>query len=116
MIVGKLIARWSQDHNDALRQMIERTTKEDRLTGFGKSLRVEAKFHLLALTPLLFLCVLSQIGWPRGLDWHVLFWLSLSWAAIIGGFFVASVWKAYWGASHRTHNEENHPTTGHERS
>lgn len=76
----KLLARWSRQQETALWQMTERKTVGRRIAGFAKSERVEAKFLLLAIAPFTLVMISDQIGWPRGVLWHVWFWLSAIWA------------------------------------
>ena len=49
--LAELLRRWSLQQGTALHQMTERKTAGQRVAGFSKSERVDAKFFLLAIAP-----------------------------------------------------------------
>lgn len=83
MDLRKLLIRWSNQQESALSQMTQRSTAAQRLGAFSKSERIDAKLFLLALAPFLPVMFSDQLGWSRGLLWHVWFWLSAIWAVAI---------------------------------
>lgn len=66
-----------------------------RLTGFGKSEQVNAKIFLLAMVPFVPVMVSDQIGWQRGILWHIWFGISVAWAAAIFVIGLAPYWRAF---------------------
>jgi hypothetical protein len=93
--IWKLLARWSIQQETALRQMTERKTAVNRIAGFAKSERLDAKFFLLALAPFVPVMVSDKLGWSRGALWHLWFWISVIWAITIVGIGFASYWRAF---------------------
>ena len=89
----RMLARWSLQQETALRRMGEGQTAPDRLSGYWKSERAEAKFFLLALAPFLLIVVSDQLGWPRGPLWHVWLWISFAWALGIVSILFATYWR-----------------------
>ena len=92
--VGKLLDRWSGQQGAALWQMTGRKTAGQRIAGFTKSERVDAKFFLLALAPFVPVMASDQLGWSRGTLWHAWFWVSVVWAVFVGGLGFAAYWRA----------------------
>ncbi len=90
----KLLGRWSNQQESALHQLLKRKTKGQRLAGFGKSERVDAKFILLVIAPFVPVIISDQVGWERGKLWHVWFWISAAWAVVILCIGLASYWRA----------------------
>jgi len=93
-LVRKLLNRWSRQQDTALRQMTKRETAGQRIAGFSKSIRVDARFFLLALVPFVPVIISDKVGWTRGALWHAWFWLSVVWAV----FLVGIGFVAYLGA------------------
>jgi hypothetical protein len=75
--------------------MTERKTAGQRVAGFSKSERVDAKFFLLALAPFVPVMISDQLGWRRGLLWHTWFSIRAVWAVVIVGAGFASYWRAF---------------------
>jgi len=96
-----LLGRWSRQQDAALRQMAERKTASQRLAGYSKSERVEAKFLLLALAPFLPIMLSDQLGWSRGLMWHAWFWLSVAWAVGVSSILLIVYWRTIRGPRRR---------------
>lgn len=93
--VRKLLDRWSIQQETAPGQMTGRKTARHRIAGFVKSERLDAKFFLLALAPFVPVMVSDQLGWSRGVLWHMWWWLSVIWALAVVGTGVASYWRAF---------------------
>lgn len=93
--VGKLLDRWSRQQETALWQMTGRKTGGQRIAGFSKSERVDAKLFLLALVPFIPVIISDQLGWSRGALWHAWFWVSVVWAISIIGLGFAAYWRAF---------------------
>ena len=93
--VRKLLGRWSAQQETALEQMTGRRKARHRIAGFAKSERVDAKFFLLALAPFAPVMVSDQLGWSRGVLWHMWWWISVIWALTIIGIGAASYWRAF---------------------
>lgn len=91
----KLLDRWSAQQETALGQMTRRKKARHRIAGYAKSERLDAKFLLLALAPFVPVMVSDQLGWSRGVLWHMWCWLSVVWALVIVGVGFASYWRAY---------------------
>lgn len=89
-----LLDRWSKQQESALFQMMKRKTAGQRVAGFSKSERVDAKFFLLALAPFSVVAVSDQLGLSRGILWHAWFWLSAVWAVGILAVCFATYWRA----------------------
>ena len=94
-LYSKLLRRWSNQRASALHQLSEGKTMGQRLAGFGKSERVDAKIFLLAMFPFAPVMVSDQIGWQRGILWHIWFWISIAWAVAIFVIGLASYWRAF---------------------
>ena len=92
--VGKLLDRWSGQQEAALWQMTGRKTAGQRIAGFTKSERVDAKVLLSALAPFVPVMVSDQLGWSRGTLWHAWFWVSVVWAIFVIGLGFAAYWRA----------------------
>ena len=92
--VANLLDRWSHQQQTALWQMTKRKTAGQRIAGFSKSERVDAKFFLLAFAPFVPVMISDEFGWSRNLLWHVWFWLSAVWAIYIFGIGIAAYWRA----------------------
>lgn len=92
--LAKLLFRWSSQQESALHQMSQSKNRGQRLAGFRKSERVDAKLFLLAIVPFLPLAVSDQIEWERATLWQVWFWISVAWAVAIVGFGFVSYWRA----------------------
>lgn len=93
--VRKLLDRWSVQQETALGQMTGRKTARHRIAGFAKSERLDAKFFLLAVAPFVPVIVSDELGWSRGVLWHLWCWLSVIWALAIIGVGFASYWRAF---------------------
>ena len=93
--VGKLLDRWSRHQETALWQMTGRKTAGQRIAGFSKSERVDAKLFLSALAPFIPVMISDQLGWSRGTLWHAWFWVSVVWAISIIGLGFAAYWRAF---------------------
>ena len=78
--------------------MTNRKTVGTRLGGYSKSERVEAKFLLLAMAPLIPLIVSDKLGWTRGILWKVWGVLSIVWYIVIAGLLMVSMGRAFWRA------------------
>ena len=91
----KLLDRWSAQQETALGQMTRRKKARHRIAGYAKSERLDANFLLLALAPFVHVMVSDQLGWSRGVLWHMWCWLSVVWALVIVGVGFASYWRAY---------------------
>jgi hypothetical protein len=74
--------------------MTKRKTASDRIAGFSKSERVDAKFFLLAFAPFVPVMVSDELGFWRGALWHAWFWLSVVWAVGIVAVGCASYLRA----------------------
>lgn len=95
-----LLGRWSTQQETALLQMMKRKKAGQRLAGFSKSERADAKFLLLAAAPFSVLAFVDYIiGSPRGAIWQGLFWLSAIWAVCIFAVGVAAYGRAMMQAS-----------------
>jgi hypothetical protein len=90
----KLLGHWSRQQEAALRQMSERKTASERLAGYSKSERVDAKFMLLAMAPFLTVMLSDVLGWSRNAMWHVCLWLSIAWAVGVSFILLAAYWRA----------------------
>ena len=66
-------------------QMTGGKTAWHRIAGFAKSERLDAKFFLLAVAPFVPVMVSDELGWSRGVLWHMWCWLSVVWALVIVG-------------------------------
>jgi len=86
--------RCGQQQETALWQMTNRMTIGERLSGYTKSERVEAKFLIFAILPFVPLMFSDEIGWARGYFWTVWFWLSAIWAIVVIGVGFAGFWRA----------------------
>ena len=86
----KLLSRWSGQQEAALGQMSERKTARHRIAGLAKSERLDAMFFLLAIAPFVPTLVSDKLDWPRGILWHIWWWLSVLWALSILGVGFAS--------------------------
>ena len=89
-----LLGRWSRQQETALWQMTARETVGKRIAGYSKSERVDAKFFLLALAPVVPLMISDELGLSRGWLWHGWCWLSVLWAVVILGIGFVSYWRA----------------------
>ena len=94
--VRKLLDRWSHQQETALWQMTGRKTAGQRIAGFSKSERVDAKLFLSALAPFFPVMISDQLGWSRGTLWHAWFWVSVVWAISIIALGFAAYWRAFW--------------------
>lgn len=74
--------------------MGDRKTASQRLGGYSKSERVDAKFLFLAFAPFLPVMLSDQLGWSRNTLWHVWFWLSIAWAVGVLCISIAAYWRA----------------------
>ncbi len=92
--IDKLLSSWSRQQESALRQMTNRKTPGQRVAGFSKSERVDAKFFLLALVPFVPVVISDQLGWTRGFLWHACFWFGVVWAVAVVGIGFAPYWRA----------------------
>ena len=93
-MLRKLLDRWSRQQETALWQLTERKKPSQRIAGFWKSERVDARFLLLASMPFVPVMISDQMGWSRGTLWHAWFWLSVVWAISIAGISFAAYWRA----------------------
>lgn len=96
-----LLDRWSTQQETALLQMMKRKTAGQRVAGYSKSERADAKFLLLALAPFSVVAVSDQLGLSRGTLWHAWFWLSAVWAVCIVAVGVAAYWRAMRSVSRK---------------
>jgi hypothetical protein len=87
--------RWSHQQVAALWQMTNRKTVGERLAGYGKSERIEAKFFLFAVAPILPLMASDELGWTRSLLWKAWMCLSIAWAVFIFGVMFAGLLRAF---------------------
>lgn len=94
-VLRKLLNRWSRQQETALWQMTERKTAFERIAGFSKSDRVDAKFLLLALAPFVPVMISDGLDLSRGALWYGWFWLSVIWAVGIFAVGCASYWRAF---------------------
>lgn len=92
---SKLLRRWSNQQESALHQLSEGKTVGQRLAGFGKSERVDAKILLLAIVPFVPVIVSDTLGWERGMVWNIWFWISVVWAATVFTVGLATYWRAF---------------------
>lgn len=92
--LSRLLDRWSGQQEAALLQMMKRKTVGDRISGFSKSERADAKFLLLAVAPFSANLISDQIGSSRGVVWNWWFWLSVVWAVGIVAVGLAAYWRA----------------------
>lgn len=92
--LSKLLRRWSGQQETALHQLSERKTVGQRLAGYSKSERSDAKFLLIAIAPFVPLLIADQLGWERGVLWLGWFWISAAWAAVALGRGFAAYWRA----------------------
>ena len=74
--------------------MTERKTVGQRIAGYSKSARIEAKFFLFALAPFVLLMISDELGWSRGAVWHGWFWLCATWAVFVLTNGFAAMWRA----------------------
>ena len=93
--IGKVLDRWSRQQESALGQMTRRRTVGQRIAGFSKSERVDAKVFLFAVAPFVPIIVSDQAGWSRGTLWHAWFWVSVVWAIAILALGFAGYWRAF---------------------
>jgi len=75
--------------------MNNRKTVGERFAGFTKSERVEAKFFLFGMAPVIPLIISDELGWPRGSLWTVWAVLSVTWFIVIVGVGVVGAWRAF---------------------
>ena len=75
--------------------MTNRKTMGRRIAGYGKSERIEAKFLLLAMAPIVPLMVSDKLGWHRGFIWKAWMCLSIAWGVVIIGAMFVSLWRAF---------------------
>ena len=66
-----------------------------RLGGFSRSERVDAKFLLLGFAGVLPVMLSDELGWPRGPLWHVMFWLGVAWFVFVWGYAFAGYFHAF---------------------
>lgn len=92
--VGKLLDRWSRQQETALWQVTGRKTAGQRIAGFAKSERVDAKLFLSALAPFIPVIISDQLGRSRGTLWYAWFWVSVLSAISIIGLGFANYWRA----------------------
>lgn len=92
--IKRLLHRWSNQNEAALWQISNRRTVGRRLAAYGKSERVEAKFFLTAMAPVIPLMVSDKLGWERGLVWKTWMCLSIAWAGGIMIVMFAGLWRA----------------------
>lgn len=85
-LLKKLLHRWSRQQESAVGQMVNQKSVGQRLDGYAKSERADAKFLLLAMLPSLPIAFSDELGWTRGTLWHVWSWLSIAWAICIGAW------------------------------
>ncbi|MCJ8156206.1 hypothetical protein [Sphingomonas sp. LaA6.9] len=97
----RLLDRWSKQQETALLQMMKRKTAGQRIAGFSKSERADAKFLLLALAPFSVVAISDQLGLSRSTLWHAWFWLSAIWAVCIVTVCFAAYWRAMRRASRK---------------
>jgi hypothetical protein len=93
--ITRWLTRWSNQQEAALWQMTNRKTAGERLAGYGKSERIEAKFFLLACAPILPLIASDELGWPRSVLWYAWMWLTIVWAVSILGVMFVSFYRAF---------------------
>ena len=93
--ITKLLDRWSVQQETALGQMTGGKTAWHRIAGFAKSERLDAKFFLLAVAPFVPVMVSDELGWSRGVLWHVWSCLSVIWALAVFGVGFASYWRTF---------------------
>ncbi|WP_264592286.1 hypothetical protein [Sphingobium sp. B10D7B] len=97
----KLASRWSRQQESALLQMTRRKRVRQRIAGFAKSERVDAKFFLVALAPFVPIMISDELGWSRGIIWYAWFGLSVAWALVVVGINVTSYLRALRRSLHR---------------
>ena len=100
-LLSRLLSRWSKQQETALGKLSEGETMRQRLAGFGKSERLDAKFLLLAMAPFIPAIASDQFGWERGNLWHAWFVISSIWAIIIFGIGTAPYVRALRRAMRR---------------
>lgn len=82
--------------------MTKRKSVDQRIAGYSKSERADAKFLLLASLPLVAALLGRELGWsPRGFLWHATLWLGLAWVAFVGGFGLVGYFRAIRRSTHR---------------
>lgn len=91
----KLLDLWTRQRESALWQMTGRKTVGQRIAGFSKSERIDAKFLLLALAPTVPCIISDQFGWSRGTLWNTWFWISVLWAITIFAFGLVGYLRAF---------------------
>lgn len=74
--------------------MTNRKTVSERLAGYAKSERVDAKFFLLGMAPVVPLIISDELGWPRGDLWTVWAVLSVVWFIGIVGIGLVGALRA----------------------
>ena len=74
--------------------MTERKTVNDRIAGFSKSERVDARFLLLGLAPFTPIIFADEMGWERGLFWYLWFGISVVWFLFLWWKNLAAYWRA----------------------
>jgi hypothetical protein len=90
----KLLNRWSHQQETALLQMVKRKRAGQRIAGFSKSERADAKLLLLAFAPVVPLAVSDQLGFSRGVIWWGWLVLGIGWCAFVMGICFAAYWRA----------------------
>lgn len=90
----KLLGDWAREKETALLKMGEGKNAGQRLSGYSRSKRVDAKFLLLAFAPFLPIIVSDQLGWSRNAIWYVGLGLSAVWAIGVSGVLLAVYWRA----------------------
>ncbi|RSY88152.1 hypothetical protein DAH66_06835 [Sphingomonas koreensis] len=75
--------------------MTNRKTVGERLAGYAKSERVEAKFFLFGMAPVVPLIISDELGWPRGSLWTVWAVLSVAWFIVIVGVGLVGALRAF---------------------
>jgi hypothetical protein len=89
-----VLRRWQAQQESALGQFGRKTISQ-RLAGYGKSERVEAKFFLLALLPFAPVMLSDELGWQRTSAWYIWFWISAAWAAFVFSYMIWGLFRAF---------------------
>jgi hypothetical protein len=89
-----LLRRWSNQQQAALHKLSNGKGAGQRLGGFNKSKRTDAKFLLLAIMPFIPLIVSDTLGWERGVLWYGWFWISAACAFMILSICLIAYWRA----------------------
>jgi hypothetical protein len=95
------LSRWSLQNRSSLNQLAYGKTSERRFRGLRRGNRVEAKFFLLAVAPIVPLLISDHFGWKRGGIWHVWAWFSAAWAVVILGLFLVGLMRAFLASLRR---------------